>query len=372
MKASDLAVATMYSIVKVSITILIPMYMWHKTAKVLALLDSGATENFIDEQTVTTLRLWTRALTQSLSIHNVNGTMNQEGQITQYCDLWVRKDEQNTKLRFYVTSLGKDQMILGHPWFQCFNPNVDWSTNSLKGGPVCIETAGYQTKKRQQIRKLRTAQAVDPRIPVYYHRHAQVFDEQASQRFPPQRDKDHPITLKPDAPSTLNCKIYAQTKEEAEATKEFINEHVKKGYIVESNSPYTSPFFFQAKKTGKLRPIMDYRVLNSLTVKDTYPLPLINTILDQLQGKNLFTKFDIRWGYNNIWIKEKDQWKATFKTPFGLYQPQVMFFGLTNSPATFCRAMARMFRSTNTPLNCLSIWTTYSLPSTITWTATDR
>lgn len=89
---------------------------------------------------------------------------------------------------------------------------------------------------------------------------------------------------------------------------------------------------------------MDYRILNSLTVRDTYPLPLINTILDQLQGKTLFTKFDICWGYNNIRIKEKDQWKAAFKTPFGLYQLQVMFFGLTNSPATFCRAMARMFR----------------------------
>ena len=129
------------------------MYMWHKTAKVLALLDSGATENFIDKQTTMTLRLGTRALTQPLNIHNVDGTTNQEGQITQYCDLWVRKDERNTKLRFYITSLGRDQMILRHPWFQCFNPNVNWLTNSLKGSPVCIKTAGYQTKKHQQIRK---------------------------------------------------------------------------------------------------------------------------------------------------------------------------------------------------------------------------
>lgn len=88
---------------------------------------------------------------------------------------------------------------------------------------------------------------------------------------------------------------------------------------------------------------MDYCVLNSLTVRDTYPLPLINTILDQLQGKTLFTKFNICWGYNNIWIREEDQWKAAFKTPFGLYQLRVMFFGLTNSTVTFCRAMARMF-----------------------------
>ena len=89
---------------------------------------------------------------------------------------------------------------------------------------------------------------------------------------------------------------------------------------------------------------MDYRMLNQWTIRNTYPLPLIGNILDHLQGKTLFTKFDICWGYNNIRIKEKDQWKAAFKTPFGLYEPTVMYFGLTNSPATFCRAMKKMLR----------------------------
>ena len=141
----------------------------------------------------------------------------------------------------------------------------------------------------------------------------------------------------------LNCKVYAQTATEEEATRLFINKHLEKGYIEESNSLYASPFFFRKKKDRKLRSIMDYQVLNSWTI-DTYPLPLINTILEHLQGKNLFTKFDIQWGYENIHIKEEDQWKAAFKTPLGLYQPCVMFFGLTNSPATFCCTMARMFR----------------------------
>ena len=113
----------------------------------------------------------------------------------------------------------------------------------------------------------------------------------------------------------------------------FINEHLAKGYIEESNSPYASPLFFRKKKDGKLHPIMDYRVLNSWMVRDKYPLPLISTILDHLQGKELFTKFDIRWGYENIRIKKEDRWKAAFKTPLGLFQPCVMFFGLTNSPA---------------------------------------
>ena len=275
----------------------------------------------------------------------MDSTLNQEGQITQYCDLWVRQGRQTEKLRFYATNLGKDRLILGHPWFRRFNPDINWADNSLKGDPVCIETVGYQSRK-QRMQKIRETHVtkVDPSIPKYYRRHAKVFDEEASQRFPPSCEEDHAITLKPDAPSSLNCKIYAQTKAEAAATKEFIDESVKKGYIVESKSPFTSPFFFRAKKNGKLRPIMDYRVLNSLTVQDTYPLPLINSILDSLQGKELFTKFNIQWGYNNICIKEEDQWKAAFKTPFGLDQPCVMFFGLTNSPATFCQTMARLFR----------------------------
>jgi Reverse transcriptase (RNA-dependent DNA polymerase) len=79
-------------------------------------------------------------------------------------------------------------------------------------------------------------------------------------------------------------------------------------------------------------------------VQDVYPIPRIEQILEALHGKELFTALDIRWGYNNIRIKEEDQWKAAFKTPEGLYKPQVMFFGLTNSPATFQCTMDRVFQ----------------------------
>ena len=131
---------------------------------------------------------------------------------------------------------------------------------------------------------------------------------------------------------------------ELEGTQQFIIEALAKGYITNSKSPYASGLFYRTKKDGKLRPIMDYRMLNRWTVWDTYPLPLIGNILDHLQGKTLFTKFDIRWGYNNIQIKEEDWWKVAFKTPFGLYEPTVMYFGLTNSPATFCHAMKKMLQ----------------------------
>lgn len=104
-----------------------------------------------------------------------------------------------------------------------------------------------------------------------------------------------------------------------------------------------SPFFFVKKKEGTLRPVQDYRYLNSITIKNQYPLPLIPELLDKLRGARVFSKMNVRWGYNNVRIKEGDEWKAAFKTNRGLFEPTVMFFGLTNSPATFQAMMNHLF-----------------------------
>jgi Reverse transcriptase (RNA-dependent DNA polymerase) len=100
-----------------------------------------------------------------------------------------------------------------------------------------------------------------------------------------------------------------------------------------------SPFLFVKKKDGKLQPCQDYRYLNDWTVKNAYPLPLISKI----KGTKFFTKFDVRWGYNNVRIKAKDQWKGAFKTNWGLFEPMVMFFGMCNSLATFQAMMDSIF-----------------------------
>jgi Reverse transcriptase (RNA-dependent DNA polymerase) len=100
--------------------------------------------------------------------------------------------------------------------------------------------------------------------------------------------------------------------------------------------PYASPFFFVAKKDANdLRPIQDYRKLNTITIDNKYPLPLISDIINQLANAKYFTKLDIHWGFNNIQIKEGDKQKAAFLTPQGFFEPTVMFFGLKNSPPTF-------------------------------------
>src|SRR5271168_2448803 len=104
-----------------------------------------------------------------------------------------------------------------------------------------------------------------------------------------------------------------------------------------------SLFFFVKKKDGKLRPCQDYRRLNEGTVKNTYPLPLISKLVNQLKGAKYFTKLDVCWGYNNVRIKDGDQWKAAFKTNQGLSKPTVMFFGLCNCPAAFQAMMDEIF-----------------------------
>ncbi|KAI5115146.1 hypothetical protein M0805_002457 [Coniferiporia weirii] len=104
-----------------------------------------------------------------------------------------------------------------------------------------------------------------------------------------------------------------------------------------------SPFFFVGKKDNELQACQDYRALNEGTIKNAYPLPLISELMDKLKEAKYFTKLDLHSGYNNIRIKNGDQWKAAFKTPQGLFEPTVMFFGLCNSPATFQALMDNTF-----------------------------
>ena len=89
------------------------------------------------------------------------------------------------------------------------------------------------------------------------------------------------------------------------------------------------------KKDGSLRMVVDYRALNEVTIKNKYPLPMINDLFDQLQGAKVFSKIDLRSGYHQLKIREQDIAKTTFTTRYGLYEYTVMSFGLTNAPAFY-------------------------------------
>jgi len=131
---------------------------------------------------------------------------------------------------------------------------------------------------------------------------------------------------------------------EREEVQKFVKDQLRKGYIRPSKLPQMLLVFFVLKKDGKKRMVQDYRYLNSWTIKNNYPLPLISNLINSIGKKKVFTKMDLRWSYDNVRIKEEDEWKAAFSMPEGSFEPMVMFFGLTNSPAMFQAMMDDLLR----------------------------
>ena len=145
------------------------------------------------------------------------------------------------------------------------------------------------------------------------------------------------------------AKTYPLNPIKHQACKEFVEKHLKTRKISPSKSSQAAPIFFiKKKKAGKLCPCQDYQYLNSHTIKNTYPLPLISDLVDKLQESLIFTKFNVWWGYNNVLIKPEDQWKAAFTTPLGLFELNIMFFGMYNSPAIFQAFMENHFEDYTT------------------------
>jgi len=180
-------------------------------------------------------------------------------------------------------------------------------------------------------------------VPEKFHKWIKVFGKKQSERMSTRKLWNHVIEVKEGFMSRKG-KVYPLLREEREKVREFMKEQLRKKYIWPSKSPQMVPVFFVGKKDGKKRMVQDYQYLNEWTIKNNYPLPLISDVLENIGMKKLFTKMDLRWGYNNMRIKEGDEWKAAFMMPEGSFEPTVMFFGLTNSPATFQAMMNELLR----------------------------
>ena len=122
-----------------------------------------------------------------------------------------------------------------------------------------------------------------------------------------------------------------------------LQELLEKGFIYPSVSPWGAPVLFVKKKDGTLRLCVDYRQLNKMTIKNKYPLPRIDDLLDQLKGASIFSKIDLRSRYHRLRIKDVDVHKTSFRTRYGHYEFLVMSFGLTNAPVAFMDLLKRVF-----------------------------
>ncbi|KIM64091.1 hypothetical protein SCLCIDRAFT_23718 [Scleroderma citrinum Foug A] len=289
-----------------------------------ALLDSGATGCFVDKSWALDRCLRLSKLVKPVPVLNVNGTRNQEGDIMHYVLLTVSVGKHAEKLWCAVTCLGKVPLILSHDWLKKHNPDIDWTTGDIKLSccpPKCkslmdmdfTKLISNNESQETWIQALKnheskgdvdksTLEEAQKLVPHEYWDYLDVFSK-SKRGFPTEEGSiDSPLV------------------DEQKEVEAFLDDQLSKGYIRPSNSQQTSPVFF-----------------------NNYLLPLISQLVDKLKGCKLFTKMDLRWGYNNMQIREGDEWKAVFTMHKGSFKPLIMYFGLCNLPATFQKMMNEIF-----------------------------
>jgi hypothetical protein len=319
---------TRYRSMRIPVSICTSYFMANKRA----LVDSGATDIFMNATFANKMGLGLRQLPMPKKIYNIDNTTNKSGEITHYLDLDVFAKGIHKEMCFLITDIRSEDILLGYPWLASFEPRFNWRSavidervlpvvissinpRVIQQRPIIAATLTEEEKQsivrtletQSTIRGVATELAVQAGqnqvaavVPKVYERFSKLFSDEESARFPPSRPWDHAIDFKPNAPDALLCKVYPMTQEEDKGLLKFLREQEAKGYIRPSISPYASPFFFIQKKDGKLRPVQDYRRINDITISNQYPLPLITELLTDLSGARIFTKLDVRDGYNNI------------------------------------------------------------------------
>jgi hypothetical protein len=194
-----------------------------KRAEALALVDSGATKNFMNLDYARYLHLPIKRLAQPRKLYNVDGTSNQSGNLLYYSDLSVQTGDKRITLQFFLSNLGENKAILGYPWFTAMQPKIDWKRGWIDHSqlPIIFRTgdaararfSSRTTNIPRESRVLRIGRLLirnissPVSIPTQYQAYERVFSKEASHEFPPSRPWDHTINLKPGAPAALPGKL---------------------------------------------------------------------------------------------------------------------------------------------------------------------
>jgi len=218
----------------------------------------------------------------------------------------------------------------------CKSKSIPNNSNSLISNSLSVS----RDTSKNSISKLNSSlnpisySELKSKLPKVLMEFLDVFSESSANELPPHRQYDCQINIIANGKLHYGP-IYPLTDKEIKALEKYIKENLKKGFIRKSKSPAGASIFFVLKKNGELRLVVDYRSLNEITIRDSYPLPLIQDMLEHLGKAKIFSKLDLRSAYNLIRIKEGDEYKTAFTCIFGHFEYTVMPFGLKNAPAVF-------------------------------------
>ena len=330
--------------------------------KAVVLIDIGNSHNFMDKSLAASLKL-------QVDSESCFGVKVANGQIIKTkgdCKaLKFKIQGLQLEVNFSLLDLGGCGIVLGTQWLSTLGV-ISWNFKKLLMGfmvngkqiwlqgikatdSVIQGSKKFQGKAAKglllQILPFELAaiqEPIEPPMQELLGKFPQVFEE--PKRLPPKRGHEHQIILKEGVSS--HCQrpyrypYYQKTKIE-----KIVKDLLDSGCVRPSQSPFASPILLVRKANGSWRICVDYRGLNKATVKDKFPIPIVNELLDELQGANVFSKLDLRSDYHQIKMRKQDIEKTAFKTHEGHYEYLVMHFGLTNAPSTFQALMNEVFRT---------------------------
>ncbi|KAJ3701444.1 hypothetical protein LUZ61_005149 [Rhynchospora tenuis] len=335
---------------------------------VCALIDSGSTNSFINPAILEAQNV-SITKTTPMSVIVANGERMATDSVCNALTFSIQGHEFQKDMR--VLDVKGYDLILGLDWLNELGPMlIDWKKGTIKFQKgkqevklqVCDEVAEVrmcqgELNLEQELQegsevliahlfltedenKGITTSIIE--INKILECYSDVFAEPTM--LPPHRDIDHQISLLPNT-QPINQRPYRHSYFQKLELEKIIEELLSNKFIQPSSSPFSSPVILVKKKDQTWRMCIDYRKLNACTVKNRFPIPIIEDLLDELNGSKVFSKIDLRSGYHQIRMHPDDIYKTAFKTHEGHYEFTVMPFGLTNAPATFQALMNQVFKS---------------------------
>ncbi|KAA0040679.1 Ty3/gypsy retrotransposon protein [Cucumis melo var. makuwa] len=339
--------------------------------EVVILIDCGATHNFVSEKLVTSLQLPIKETTHYGVILGSGAAIQGKGIFE---SVEIQMKNWTVKEDFLSLELGGVDVILGMQWLYSFGVTIcDWKNLTLtfydNEKQICVKGDPSLTKARVSLKNLvKTWEEHDhgyliecrsievAELKTFHKEEKEETEEKLTpilnqfsnvfewpEKLPPRRSIEHQIHLK-EGTNPVNVRPYRYAYHQKEEMEKLVNEMLVSGIIRPGASSYSSPVLLVKKKDGSWRFCIDYRALNNVTIPDKFPIPVVEELFDELGGASLLFKIDLKAGYHQIRMVDRDIEKTAFRTHEGHYEFLVMPFRLTNAPATFQSLMNSIFR----------------------------